>query len=45
GILQVDEDVAWENEERGELRPIFRDGSPCNVQTLAEIRERIEAQL
>ncbi len=45
GKLICEEEVSWEEEQGGVLRPIFLDGSPCNVQTLAEIRARIEAQL
>ncbi len=45
GELICEEDVSWEEEQGGVLRPIFRDGKACNVQTLAEIRARIEAQL
>ncbi len=45
GKLYVTEDVDWNDEIGGELQIIFRDGHAYNVQTLAEIRERIEAQL
>ena len=43
--LFVTEDVSWDEEIGGELQIIFRDGHAYNVQTLAEIRARIEAQL
>ncbi len=45
GELHVTEDVSWEEERGGTLQPIFMNGGTCNTQTLAEIRERIEAQL
>ncbi len=45
GELICEEECDWEEEQGGVLRPIFRDGKACNVQTLAEIRVRIEAQL
>ncbi|KKK74919.1 hypothetical protein LCGC14_2878960, partial [marine sediment metagenome] len=45
GKLYVTEDVDWNDEIGGELQIIFRDGHAYNVQTLAEIRARIEAQL
>ncbi len=45
GRLYVTEDVDWDDEIGGELQIIFRDGHAYNVQTLAEIRARIEEQL
>jgi nicotinamide phosphoribosyltransferase len=55
GLLKVDrfpggqlwcaEKVNWEHEDKGLLQTIFRNGSPHNFQTLAQIRARIEAQL
>ncbi len=45
GKLFVTEDVDWNDEIGGELQIIFRDGHAHNVQTLAEIRARIEEQL
>ncbi len=45
GSLYVTEDVDWNDEIGGELQIIFRDGHAYNVQTLAEIRVRIEEQL
>lgn len=47
GQIYLEEDVDWATEELGIglLQTIFRDGVPHNIQTLAEIRRRIEAQL
>lgn len=54
GLLQVEqtddgivchEQVSWEEEAKGMLQTIFLDSEVRNVQTLGQIRERIEAQL
>lgn len=45
GELVVTEGVTWEEEQKGVLQPIFLDGYARNVQTLAQIRARLEAQL
>lgn len=56
GLLRIDqvslteelvctENVTWQEEEGGLLQTIFLDGGAQNVQTLAEIRARLEAQL
>lgn len=39
------ENVEWSVEERGMLRTVFSNGCPHNIQTLAQIRKRVEAQL
>lgn len=43
--LYLEEGVSWRQEGTGLLRTIFIDGEPMRFQTLATIRERIEAQL
>lgn len=45
GKLVLEENVAWEREAGGVLQTIFLDGKADNLQTLADIRERIESQL
>lgn len=45
GRLLVTENVDWEQEAGGLLQVIFEDGKALNLQSLAEIRERIESQL
>lgn len=45
GQLRVVEDVNWLEESQGVLQTIFKDGLAYNLQTLAQIRARIEAQL
>lgn len=54
GLLRVDrtgdglvlrENVTWNEEAGGELRPIFWDGAAMNTESLADIRARVEAQL
>ena len=44
GRLVVREDVTWAEEQGGELQTVFLDGG-VSVQTLAEIRARVEASL
>ncbi len=41
--LFAQENVTWDEEGGGELKTIFRDGEPQNIQTLSEIRARLEA--
>jgi nicotinamide phosphoribosyltransferase len=43
--LHLVEDVSWEEESGGILQTIFRDGAIKNVQSLAEIRSRIDSYL
>ena len=45
GTITADENVTWEEEDRGLLQTIFHNGLAGNTQTLAEIRARLEAQL
>ena len=45
GHLSARENVSWAEEAGGELKTIFLNGKPSNIQTLAEIRARLEAQL
>lgn len=45
GLPHVIEDVSWATEGEGLLQTIFLDGTHSNFQTLAQIRERVEAQL
>lgn len=50
GLLRVDkigddfvliDQVSLEEADFGQLKPVFRDGIPCNIQSLKEIRERL----
>ncbi len=54
GLLRVDyeggklvarENVDWDEEAGGVLQTIFLDGDARNIQTLAQIRERVQAEL
>jgi nicotinamide phosphoribosyltransferase len=43
--LKLYEDQTWEQEGTGVLQTVFLDGQAHNLQTLAQLRARIEAQL
>lgn len=43
--ISVRENVSWEEEAKGILIPIFKDGKALNLTTLAEIRGRVEKYL
>lgn len=43
--LFLQEDCSWADESTGILQPIFRDGQAENIQTLAQIRARVEDYL
>ena len=43
--LVCEEQVTWDEEDGGLLQQIFNNGSAYNIQTLAQIRARVEAQL
>ena len=45
GIFKVIQECTKEEENQGELRPVYVDGQLVNRQTLAQIRERISKQL
>jgi hypothetical protein len=45
GNLVARENVDWDEECCGVLQTIFIDGDARNIQTLAQIRERVEAEL
>ncbi len=45
GTLVLEEDVTWKQEDTGFLQTVFLDGQAHNVQTLAQLRQRIEGQL
>ena len=45
GVISFKDGVSWADESGGILQCVFRDGRAANIQTLAEIRARIEAQL
>ena len=42
GAYKMVDGVSWEEEQKGELKEVFRDGKLIINQTLAEIRERIK---
>ncbi len=41
GVIYLTENVTWDEEKGGILQTIFEDGTPYNITTLAEIRERL----
>ena len=43
GSYQLIDQVSWEEEQKGELKEIFRDGKLIVDDTLAEIRKRVKA--
>ena len=45
GVIKCEENVSWEREEQGMLKTIFEDGAVYNVQTLGDIRTRLENEL
>lgn len=45
GVLHLKDECSWEEESRGELKPVFRDGKLLVVQTLKDIRDRVQTQL
>ena len=45
GRLRCVEDCSWDEEAQGILQPVFKNGIPHNIQTLKEIRGRVERQL
>ncbi len=45
GRLYAEEDVTWERENGGLLQTIFINGVPKNIQTLGDIRKKIESYI
>jgi len=45
GKLALKDQCTWEEEGKGELKTVFRDGKILVDWTLAEIRERVRANL
>lgn len=45
GKLALKDQCSWEEEAKGELKTVFKDGRLTVDQSLAEIRERLKAQL
>lgn len=45
GKLEMKDECTWEEEARGELQTVFRDGTITREYTLADIRARIQANL
>lgn len=45
GRLELKDQCTWEEEGQGELKTVFKDGKIIKDWTLAEIRERVKAQL
>jgi nicotinamide phosphoribosyltransferase len=45
GVLELKNDCTWEEECGGELKTVFRDGKLLVDASLAEIRERLKAQI
>lgn len=43
GHIWCDENVTWTQEAEGILRPVFLNGQAQNIETLADIRARVEA--
>jgi nicotinamide phosphoribosyltransferase len=45
GTLYLQENCTWAEEATGELKTVFEDSVPYRVQTLAQIRAKVESQL
>lgn len=43
GVYQLNDQVSWEEEQKGELREIYRDGTLLVDEVLSEIRKRIKS--
>jgi nicotinamide phosphoribosyltransferase len=45
GGIYLQENCTWEEEAKGLLQDVFVDGKQHNITTLAEIRQRVDAQI
>lgn len=45
GVITLEENVSWSRESGGLLQTVFKDGEADNIQTLAQIRARLENDL
>jgi nicotinamide phosphoribosyltransferase len=45
GVYQLTDNVSWEEERKGELKEVFRDGKLLIDQSLAEIRNNVKKEL